>query len=139
MRFGRDRRLGRRKGYVQGYLTSIAWFRRRDQWFTEEQKHRGTVRCIICRKSGKPRIFELHHLDYWGVTQDETGAWIAGEDHADLVAAHPRCHEWIHRLLDRDAAASGAADRRAANVRVIRSIRAKFTDVITQLADDDDL
>lgn len=138
MRFGR-RAPRRRKGYVQGYLKSMAWFRRRDQWFVDETARHGSVRCIVCRKSGRPGRLELHHLDYAGVTRNESGRWVAGERHEDLVAAHPRCHEWIHIQLDRDAAASAAVDRRAANVRVIRGLRAKFAAAVTQLGDDDAL
>lgn len=138
MRFAR-RTMSRRRGYVLGYLRSIAWFRRRDQWFEDEVARHGLVRCIVCRKAGSRRTFELHHLEYTGVTQDARSEWIAGERHEDLVAAHPRCHEWIHTLLDRDEAASAAVDRRAANVRVIRGLRAKFATAITQLGEDDGL
>jgi len=138
MRFAR-RTARRRRGYVQGYLRSIAWFRRRDQWFADELSRRGVIRCIVCRKAGSRRVLELHHLDYTGVSQDARTEWIADERHEDLVAAHPRCHEWIHTLLDRDEAASAAVDRRAANLRVIRGLRAKFATAITQLGDDDDI
>lgn len=78
MRFGRAHRPRRRKGYVTGYLLSIAWFRRRDQWFAEEQHRKGAIRCEVCRKAGKQRTFELHHVDYDRVTQDAAQQWIAG-------------------------------------------------------------
>lgn len=138
MRFAR-RTKSRRRGYVQGYLRSLAWFRRRDRWFDEEITRRGVARCIVCRKAGSRRTLELHHLDYTGVIQTGPTTWSAGERHEDLVAAHPRCHEWIHTVLDRDEAASAAVDRRAANVRVIRGLRTKFSAAISQLGEDDDL
>ncbi|MBP2437908.1 hypothetical protein [Microbacterium amylolyticum] len=122
---------------MQGYLKSVAWFRRRDRWFVDERRRRGEVRCIICRKAGTNRSLELHHLDYERASQDAHGKWVAGEEHGDLVAAHPRCHEWIHRVLDRDEAASSAADRREANIRVIRALRAKFSTALNLVANDE--
>lgn len=123
---------------MTGYLKSIAWFRRRDRWFEEETRRAGAVRCVICSKRGTKRTLELHHLDYAGVVHTNTGKWIAGEEHEDLVAAHPRCHEWIHTALDRDPAASSAVDRRRANERVIQRIRAKFASQIGEMARLDD-
>lgn len=121
---------------MHGYLRDVAWFRRRDAWFTEEQRRHAVIRCIVCTKADTKRHLELHHLDYTGVHQDKHGAWIAGERHEDLVAAHPRCHEWIHTVLDRDTAAGAARDRRVANIRVIRALRAK---IVASLGDDDHL
>ena len=126
----RRKRRGKRRGYVHGYLRDVAWFRRRDAWFVEEQATRGLIRCIVCGKADTKTHMELHHLDYSGVHQQEDGTWVAGERHEDLVAAHPRCHEWIHTVLDRDTAAGGARDRRSANVRVIRALRAKVAAVL---------
>lgn len=126
MRSSRSRRL------------SIAWLRRRDQWFAEEQSRKGTIRCEVCRKAGKRRAFELHHVDYDRVTQDASQQWIAGEEHEDLVAVHPRCHEWIHTVLGRDAAASAAVNRREANARVIRVLQAKFAGAIAELGASDE-
>ena len=133
MRFARARGRNRKTSYVDGYLRTVTWFRRRDRWFAEEKQRAGSARCIVCSKAGTSRTLELHHLDYARVTRDEDGRWHAGEQHADLVAAHPRCHEWIHQLLDRDRAASGAVNRRQANIRVIRRLRAKFADQIQKL------
>ncbi|MGC0252153.1 hypothetical protein [Pseudactinotalea sp. Z1748] len=115
---------------MHGYLRDVAWFRRRDAWFVEEQARREQIRCIVCIKADTKRHLELHHLDYTGVRQDDQGRWVAGERHEDLVAAHPRCHEWIHTVLDRDTAAASARDRRAANVRVIRALRAKIAQTL---------
>jgi len=138
VRYGRDGRRGRRRSYVTGYLKSIPWFRRRDRWFEEETARAGVVRCTICSRRGTKRTLELHHLDYAGVTHTDAGGWIAGEEHEDLVAAHPRCHEWIHTILDRDPAASSAVDRRRANERVIARLRAKFAAQIGEIARRDD-
>jgi hypothetical protein len=109
----------------------VAWFRRRDEWFAEETRRHGVVRCVVCRRAGTARKLELHHMDYAGVVEHEDGTWTAGERHEDLVAAHPRCHEWIHSLLDRDPAASAASTRRAANERVISRLRHKFATQIS--------
>lgn len=123
---------------MQEYLRSTEWFRRRDQWFTDELQRVGEIRCIICDKKGAKSRFELHHMDYRGVSRLEDGTWQPEEGHDDLVAAHPRCHEWIHKVLDRDRAPSSARDRRTANERVIRALRAKFTNALLRLAEEED-
>lgn len=110
---------------MTGYLTSLPWFRRRDQWFADELERAGELRCVVCMKAGTKRDFELHHLSYEGVSETPHG-WTAGESHADLVPAHPRCHEWIHRALDTDQAAGSAVSRRVANERVIAGLRNKI-------------
>lgn len=115
----------RGKAYVNGYLKSVPWFRRRALWFRKEKERQGDVRCIVCHKAGQPRRFELHHLDYRGVAR-RRDRWWANERHEDLVACHRRCHEWIHTLLDRDKAANAAIDRRVANARVINHLRHKI-------------
>ena len=112
------------------YLRSPTWFRRRDQWFDDELKRAGHLECAVCMKPSRKRELELHHLDYSGVVEKIHGGWIAGERHEDLVAVHPRCHEWIHQALDDDAAAGAAMNRRAANERVISRLRTKIIDYL---------
>lgn len=137
MKYGR-RSTPRRMNYVDGYLRSVPWFRRRDRWFAEELARHGHVRCAVCDRTGNKREFELHHLDYSHVTKDDLGRWRAEEHHDDLVAAHPRCHEWIHQILDRDWAASAARNRRIANQRVIERLRAKVAAMVTASERNDD-
>jgi hypothetical protein len=119
------RRPARTNQYRAGYLHSKPWFARRARWFTEEADTHGVVRCAVCSGKGTSRTLELHHLDYTGVREDATG-WVAAEPHEDLVAAHPRCHEWIHRLIDRDTVLGGMMSRRAANLQAITRLRAKI-------------
>lgn len=119
------RRPARGNRYRSGYLRSVAWFRRRDAWFAEEITRNGTARCCVCDRPGVKRTLELHHLEYSGVSEGPDG-WVAGEVHEDLVAAHPRCHEWIHKLLDRDDAFGGLMSRRSANLQVISRLRSKI-------------
>jgi hypothetical protein len=83
----------------------------------------------VCHKSIPTRETELHHLDYNGV-QHDGDRWVAGESHADLLACHRRCHEWIHKVLDRDAATADTASRRAANLQVIARLHNK---IVSQL------
>ena len=117
-------------------LRSTVWFRRRDQWFEDEAARTGKrlVECAVCMKPTRKRELELHHLDYSGVVERIHGGWIAGERHEDLVAVHPRCHEWIHQALDDDAAAGAAMNRRAANERVIARLRSKIIGYLGGLA-----
>ena len=112
------------------YLRAPVWFRRRDQWFEDELKRAGHLECAVCMKPSRKRELELHHLDYSGVVEKIHGGWIAGERHEDLVAVHPRRHEWIHQALDDDAAAGAAMNRRAANERVIARLRTKIIDYL---------
>ncbi|MFB8191370.1 hypothetical protein ACFC14_18785 [Microbacterium sp. NPDC055988] len=108
------------------YLTSTAWFRRRDQWFALELARAGKLECGVCMKPSRKRELELHHLDYTGVQQLPNGRWVAGEKHEDLVCLHPRCHEWVHQALDNDPASGAAITRRVANERVIARLRNKI-------------
>lgn len=119
------RRPARTNQYRSGYLRSRAWFARRRRWFDDEEARNGETRCAVCDANGSKRTLELHHLDYEGVHETD-GVWAAGEAHQDLVAAHPRCHEWIHRLLDRDDVLASLLSRRAANVQAISRLQAKL-------------
>lgn len=111
--------------YRTRYLHSPAWFARRDRWFATEQHQAGQVRCALCLGTGTPRTLELHHLDYRGVLQSPAG-WAAREKHDDLTALHPRCHEYLHQLIDRDRALSGLVSRRTASAQALARLRAKL-------------
>ncbi len=111
--------------YRTRYLHSPAWFARRDRWFVTEMRQVGHVRCALCLGTGTPRTLELHHLDYRGVLQTPAG-WAAREQHDDLTALHPRCHEYLHQLIDRDRALSGLVSRRTASAQAIARLRAKL-------------
>ncbi|NEN07651.1 hypothetical protein G3T36_17485 [Diaminobutyricibacter tongyongensis] len=110
--------------YRTRYLHSPMWFARRDRWFIEERRRIGQIRCTLCLGVGTARTLELHHLDYRGVTQTPRG-WAAHERHQDLTALHPRCHEYVHQLIDRDRALSGLVSRRTASAQAIGRLRAK--------------
>lgn len=122
--------------YRTGYLRSTAWFARRDRWFVEETARRSAVRCCICNGLGTKSSLELHHIDYVGVEETPAG-WVAAESHEDLVAAHPRCHEWIHRLLDRDEVLGQLMSRRSANLQAISRLRSKVMKQLTEWAHDE--
>lgn len=124
------RRPARLNSYRGHYLHSPTWFARRTRWFAEEQLEHGEVRCALCRGVGTDRTFELHHLDYRGVIETSHG-WAAHEHHDDLVALHPRCHEWVHTLIDRDKALSGLVSRRTASAQAIARLRAKIAQTLT--------
>ena len=109
------RRTTRHNTYRTGYLRSIEWFRRRDTWFDIEEQKTTAIMCAVCGATGSHRAFELHHLDYDGVTQTPDG-WVAEEAHDALIACHPRCHELLHRLLGRDRVLGRLRGRCQANV-----------------------
>lgn len=111
--------------YRTGYLRSSVWFIRRDRWFKDEQAGSGEIRCTLCQQKGTPRTLELHHLNYHGVTETASW-WVAGEEHGDLAALHPLCHEWVHRLLERDTVLAAMPSRRAANMQAITRLQAKI-------------
>lgn len=123
------RRPNRDNTYRSHYLHSPAWFARRDRWFLEEEHRREAIRCALCLGSGSARSLELHHLDYRGVTQTPYG-WTAHERHEDLTALHPRCHEYVHQLIERDSALSGFVSRRTASVQAIARLQAKIAHYI---------
>lgn len=119
------RRPARNNTYRTRYLHSPAWFARRDRWFIEEQAGSEPVRCALCLGVGNAHTLELHHLDYTGVSQTPRG-WAAHERHEDLTALHPRCHEYLHQLIDRDRALSGFVSRRTASLQAIARLQAKI-------------
>lgn len=124
-----------RKGsieYTQGYLKSVAWFRRRDEWFAKEIEERGGIYCAACTRELSRRKCELHHMSYDGVVKTRTG-WSANEAHEDLIAMHVRCHEWLHQLLDRDPAFRYAKSRAVATRLVLARLKAKLLNTIREL------
>jgi hypothetical protein len=111
--------------YRTGYLRSPAWFRRRDQWFAEQTARTEELRCFVCWQIAARRSLELHHLDYGRVAFDR-GRWRAGEEHEDLCAMHPGCHELVHRLNDTDAVLRRHRTRPIATVHAILITRARL-------------
>lgn len=117
------------------YLRSPAWHARRREWFEEEQKRKGEIRCAVL---GTPitnlNKAELHHLDYSKVTKGADGRWIAGEGHEDLLAMTPVGHETVHRLLDRDRGLNFAGNRVEATYAAIRLARIRLVRAINEEA-----
>lgn len=119
------RKPGRGGSYRTGYLRSVPWFRRRDTWFTGQLARTGELRCIVCWGLATRRELELHHLDYSRVSR--AGArWSAREDHEDLCAMHPGCHELVHRILDADPVLRRHRTRPLATVQAIRIARSRL-------------
>lgn len=119
------RKPGRNGSYRTGYLRSVPWFRRRDTWFTEQQSRTGELRCMVCWRPATRRELELHHLDYTRVTRLGE-KWSAREDHEDLCAMHPACHELVHRILDADPVLRRHRTRPLATVQAIRIARQRL-------------
>lgn len=105
--------------YRSGYLKSVSWFRRRDQWFTEQATRTTALHCVVCRQPATLRQLELHHLDYSRVTRVGV-CWAAGEVHEDLCAIHPSCHDLVHQVLDTDPVLRTHRTRPVATVHAIR-------------------
>lgn len=112
-------------GYRTGYLRSVAWFRRRDLWFVEQEARTRELRCVVCHTAATRRQLELHHLDYSPVTRIGD-RWIAGEVHEDLCAMHPGCHELVHRALDTDPVLRAHRTRPIATVHAIRIAQSRL-------------
>ena len=115
--------------YRVGYLRSVAWFRRRDRWFAEQERRTGILRCVVCWRAASRRDLELHHLDYRHVIRLRQG-WAAREQHEDLCAMHPGCHELVHRILDTDLVLRSYRRRPVATVRAIQIARAHLTAMV---------
>lgn len=119
------RNPGRDGSYRTGYLRSVPWLRRRAAWFTEQQARTGELRCLVCWRLATRRELELHHLDYSRVTRIGE-RWSAREDHEDLCAMHPGCHELVHRILDADPVLRRHRTRPLATVQAIRIARSRL-------------
>ena len=111
--------------YRSDYLKSVPWFRRRDQWFTEQATRTTELRCVVCLRPATRRQLDLHHLDYCRVTRVGS-RWAAGEVHEDLCAMHPACHDLVHRVLDTDAVLRAHRTRPVATVHAIRIARTRL-------------
>jgi 5-methylcytosine-specific restriction protein A len=111
--------------YRLGYLRSVAWFRSRDRWFAEQQNRTAALRCVVCWRAASRRDLELHHLDYGQVIRSRNG-WIAREQHEDLCAMHPGCHELVHRILDTDTVLRSYRRRPVATVLAIEVARTRL-------------
>lgn len=118
--------------YRAGYLKSTTWFVRRDQWIETEQARVGGLYCAVCMGRVERKNVELHHLSYEGVART-AGGWTADEADVDLVCMHRRCHEWLHRLMDGDAALRRMKDRRLANRVAIARLRARLRNTVGEL------
>lgn len=118
--------------YRNGYLKSPVWFARRDRWIETELSRVGQLMCAVCEGGVEKKKVEIHHLSYAGVTRTAEG-WSAHEDHEDLVGMHARCHEWLHRLLDGDAALRRMSDRVMANRVAIARLRARLRRTVSEL------
>jgi len=120
------RRSGRANTYRTGYLKSVAWFRRRNEWFDMELSLKGTLQCEVCEHRYKRAELQLHHLDYRGAQRTE-GAWIAAENHDELIALDAACHEALHRLIDRDLVLRWHRARPAATALAITALQRRLT------------
>lgn len=108
------------------YLRSPAWRHRSAEWRHDEQARTGRrPECAACLINGS---LELHHLDYSGVTWTSDG-WVAEEDHDDIVALCPRCHEAVHKLLDFESTYGGLS-RRIASLEAIRRLRRRIVNLV---------
>jgi hypothetical protein len=119
------RKPGPAAAYRSGYLRSVPWFRRRDTWFAQQLDRTGELRCAVCVRAATRRELELHHLDYSRVARTWRG-WAAGEEHEDLCAMHPGCHELVHHILDADPVLRRHRTRAVATVEAIRIARARI-------------
>lgn len=91
------------------YMTSPAWYARRDRWFALERKHRGQVTCPWCANIVTERD-DMHHTTY---------KRLGAEQHTDLIAMHRECHRKLHDYLD----AYPARRRRIARNPYIETLR----------------
>lgn len=78
----------RRRAKYTDYMTSPAWFARRDWWLTEHQRRTGQpATCVVC---GDPDI-DLHHLDYQR---------LGRETYEDMLAICRIHHDRLHAAWD---------------------------------------
>lgn len=100
----------------------MVWFVRRDRWLDTEMSQVGSLSCAVCCRMRTRQELELHHVSYDGV-RFARGLWQADEAHADLMAMDPRCHELLHRLIDRDRVLRRHRGRNAATKRAIAALQ----------------
>lgn len=108
------------QGYQSGYLRSGAWFARRRAWFAAVGAVGQRAVCLVC---GEDKALDLHHVDYAGVSQTESGAWVAGEADEDLMPLCRGCHEDLHAELDRRRRDFWGWDRRRASAVLVVGLR----------------
>lgn len=114
-------RVRRRRQYGS-YITSPAWYRRREEWVAEwhatnkarpaGERQSGPA-CLVCDRPWTERTGDLHHVTY-----DRLGA----ELFADLVPLCREHHTALHDLYDRSPAWRRLG-RRAATHGIIAALR----------------
>ncbi|WP_181954249.1 hypothetical protein [Kocuria coralli] len=104
----------------RGYLRSGAWFRRRRAWFTAVKDSGREAVCQVC---GTTQRLDLHHMNYDGVSQTPTGAWVSGEADEDLMPLCRTHHEQLHEELDRRRRDFWGRDRRRATAMIVVGLR----------------
>lgn len=119
------RKPGRRNTYRSDFLSSPAWFARRDRWFRTQERLGRPLVCAACGQRGPWDVLELHHLDYAGVRCVD-GVWRAFEHHDDLLPLHPYCHDLLHRLVDRDTVLAYHRSRKTASAVALARLRKKL-------------
>lgn len=87
------RRLQRRLAYWD-YMSSFAWFSRREQWAAEwTAHHRAQPCCVVCGGPWSLARDDLHHRSY---------TRLGHEAHGDLTPLCRACHHDVHRVLESD-------------------------------------
>ncbi len=101
----------RRRSKYSAYITSPAWFRRRESWVAAYTLRHGTGPvCAGCGGAWSVAHGDLHHITY---------ARLGAEHDADLVALCRVCHSTLHDLWD-----ASPAWRRLGRVTATRGILA---------------
>ena len=108
---GRDQHRAR----YAAYISSSAWFARREEWAAEAVLRAGspTIHCTGCKKPWKLDRDDLHHVTY-----DR----LEHELHEDLWPLCRQCHTTIHELMD-SSKAWRRLSRRHANELAIAKLR----------------
>lgn len=88
--------------YREGYTRSRAWFMRRDAFLDMVLERDGFIACACCLDVRQKENIQVHHLDYTGVVQLESGRWVAREADDDLLPMCEWCHEEVHKVMDAD-------------------------------------
>lgn len=112
------------QAYQSGYLRSGAWFRRRRAWFAAVE---ATGQAVVCQVCGTAKNLDLHHMNYEGVRQASTGAWVAGEADEDLMPLCRGCHDDLHAELDRRRRDFWGWDRKRATAIIVVGLRQRRT------------
>ena len=100
----------RRRTRYTDYMTSPAWFARRDWWLTEHQRRTGQpATCVVCGATD----IDLHHLDYQR---------LGRESYDDLLAICRVHHDRLHAAWDATPHLRRLG-RRTATIAVVRGMR----------------